>query len=146
MAAIERTGPAFRHPGRCHCGAVRFGFETQSALDAFTPRACDCDFCTRHGAAWVSDAEGKLAITGAGAVRRYRQGSNQAEFLFCGQCGVLVAVICTVEDGASRGAVNRNSFDERHLFGEEAIASPQQLAPDAKRSRWSQLWTPTTLA
>jgi hypothetical protein len=131
--------------GGCHCGGVQFAFETQRPLSDFTPRACDCDFCTRHRAAWISDAAGWLRITASDALRRYRQGSGQAEFLLCGDCGVLVAVICTGDDGTLRGAINRNSFDERERFAPEVTASPQQLAPDAKLARWSQLWTPAFL-
>lgn len=133
------------HTGGCHCGAVRFAFATRLALAEFTPRACDCDFCARHRAAWVSDAAGALRIGPAAAMRRYRQGSGQAEFLFCGECGVLVGVVCTGDDGVLRGAVNRNGFDERDSLGVEAVASPQQLAPEAKLARWSQLWAPVVL-
>lgn len=140
------TDPTSRlHHGGCHCGAVQFDFSTQRPLPGFTPRACDCDFCTRHRAAWVSDASGMLRITGSAELRRYRQGAGQAEFLICGHCGVLVAAICTGDDGTLRGALNRNSFDERELFATEVAASPQQLAPDAKLARWSQLWTPARL-
>lgn len=137
----------FEHAGGCHCGGLRWTLQTERALADFTPRACDCDFCTRHRAAWVSDAEGHLHLRDtARRMRRYHQGSGQAEFLICGNCGVLAGVVCTGEDGVLRGAVNRNSFDERHLLGAEVVASPQQLAPDAKLSRWSQLWTPTVLS
>jgi hypothetical protein len=146
-ATEERNVTAFRHDGGCHCGAVRWTLETGLALAQFAPRACDCDFCTRHRAAWVSDAAGSLQLREVdGPARRYRQGSGQAEFLFCGRCGVLVAVTCRDGSGALRGAVNRNGFDERQLLGDEVVASPQRLGPEAKLARWSQLWTPTRLA
>lgn len=143
--AVVTDPTASAHHGGCHCGVVQFVFRTQRVLSDFTPRACDCDFCTRHRAAWVSDAAGMLRITASERLRRYRQGSAQAEFLVCGNCGVLVAVVCAGDDGALRGAVNRNSFDERELLGAEVAASPQQLTPEAKLARWSQLWTPTLL-
>jgi hypothetical protein len=143
VAVTDPTAPA--HHGGCHCGAVQFAFRTQRPLSGFTPRACDCDFCTRHRAGWVSDAAGMLRITASDGLRRYRQESGQAEFLVCGNCGVLVAVVCAGDDGVLRGAVNRNGFDERNLFGAEVAASPQQLAPEAKLARWSQLWTPTSM-
>lgn len=137
----------FHHCGGCHCGAVRWTFETRHPLPQFAPRACDCDFCTRHRAAWVSDAEGALQLRDAdGQMRRYRQGSGQAEFVFCGRCGVLAGVICVDAQGVLRGAINRNGFDERQLLGDEVVASPQRLDADAKLARWSQLWTPTRLA
>ena len=135
------------HGGGCHCGAVRWTFESRLPLSQFAPRACDCDFCTRHHAAWVSDAGGSLQLRDAeGKMRRYRQGSGQAEFLFCGHCGVLVGVVCIDAGGALRGAVNRNGFDERQHLGDDVAASPQRLAPAAKLARWSQLWTPTRIS
>ena len=137
----------FPHAGGCHCGAVRWNFETAQTLAAFTPRACDCDYCMRHGAAWVSDPAGRLRIRAAdGKLQRYRQGSGQAEFLSCRDCGVLVAVVAHSSDGRLLGAANRNAFDDRASFSEQALVSPQQLAPDAKLARWTQLWTPVELA
>jgi hypothetical protein len=81
-----------------------------------------------------------------GKLQRYRQGSGQAEFLVCRNCGTLVAVIARTGDGHLLGAANRNAFDARASFGEQAVVSPQQLAPDAKLARWTQLWTPVELA
>ena len=136
----------FPHAGGCHCGAVRWHFDTGQALAAFTPRACDCDYCTRHGAAWVSDPAGRLRIRAAtGKLQRYRQGSGQAEFLSCRDCGVLVAVIAQGDDGRLFGAVNRNAFDQRDAFVTETVVSPQRLAAETKLERWSGLWTPTEL-
>lgn len=113
---------------------------------AIAPRACDCDFCQRHGAAWVSDPRGALQIrAGDAALLRYRQGSGQAEFLLCGHCGVLVAVVARDADGRLIGAANRNAFDTRDMFASSVPASPQQLAAAAKLDRWTQLWTPATV-
>ena len=134
------------HPGGCHCGALRFQFSTAQRLPAFAPRACDCDYCTRHRAAWVSDAAGALRIDADRTqLRRYRQGSGQAEFLLCAQCGVLVAVVARTDGGVLLGAANRNAFDGRAAFAGETSVSPQQLGPGAKLARWSQLWTPVEL-
>ena len=141
---MSKHSARHQHTGGCHCGRLRWTLDTSMALGEFAPRACDCGFCTRHRAAWVSDPNGALHLHHAGEhARRYHQGSAQADFLFCGSCGVLVAVTCICDGGVLRGAVNRNSFDERHLLGAEVVASPQQLAPEDKLARWSQLWTPT---
>ena len=131
------------HAGGCHCGNLRWHFESAQPLSASAPRACDCEFCTRHRAAWVSDPQGRLRIRAGTEPGRYRQGSGQAEFLFCRGCGVLVAVVARSADGRLLGAVNRNAFDARDQFAPEVIASPQRLAADAKLARWTQLWTPT---
>ena len=135
------------HPGGCHCGAVRSTFATARELSDFAPRACDCDFCMRHGPAWVSDAAGLLRIAADEAqLCRYRQGSGQAEFLFCADCGVLVAVEARTGDGRWLGAANRNAFDGREACAAETTVSPRRLGPEAKLSRWTQLWTPVEFA
>ena len=135
------------HEGGCHCGNLRWQFETGQPLAAFSPRACDCDFCTRQCAAWISDPLGVLHIHSRDAAgpRRYRQGSGQAEFLSCAACGVLVAVIARATDDRLLGAANRNAFDHRDKLGVSVVASPQQLAAGAKLARWSALWMPVEM-
>ena len=145
MAATEAPRTAV-HEGGCHCGRVRWSMAVTWSIADVAPRACDCDFCTRHGAAWVSDPQGTLQVrTRGAALMRYRQGSGQAQFLLCAQCGVLVAVIARDEAGHLIGAANRNAFDAREAFAPAVTASPQQLAPGAKLSRWTQLWTPVAV-
>ena len=135
------------HHGGCFRGALRWEFASRVPVQSLSPRACDCDFCTRHRAAWVSDPQGHMHIRGNGAMlQRFRQGSDQAEFLLCRNCGVLVAVVARANDGRMIGAANRNAFDAHDQFVDETIVSPRLLAADAKRERWSQLWTPTDLS
>lgn len=129
--------------GSCHCGRVQVEFTTSAELASTTPRACDCSFCQKHGAAYVSDPSGHLRITVAepDALLSYRQGSKVARFRLCSHCGVLVAV--TFEhQGNTYGAVNASCLDERSLFGASVPASPQQLSSEAKISRWLQVWVP----
>lgn len=135
------------HHGGCHCGNLRWRFATTRTVGEFAPRACDCEFCSRHRAAWVSDSQGMLGIDvrHAAALQRYRQGSAQADFLLCHACGVLVAVVARSEDGRLLGAVNRNAFDQRDGFAEATVVSPRLLPAEAKLERWSHLWTPATL-
>ena len=142
----QRLVSLANHAGGCHCGALRWDFETGQDLSRMVPRACDCDFCRRHRAAWLADPDGRLRIRAGDAVQRYRQGSGQAEFLLCRDCGVLVAVVARTDDGRLLGAVNRNAFDPPARFGEETVVSPRLLAADAKLARWTQVWMPVTLA
>lgn len=128
-------------PGSCHCGAVEVEFATAKDLAGFHPRACDCTFCRRHGATWLSDAEGRLRISeqATGMLRDYRQGSETAQFLLCARCGVCVAVI--FEEGArSFAAVNANCLGSGSDFGVAVPASPQMLSADEKIARWKSLW------
>lgn len=129
--------------GSCHCGCVKVEFSTCQVPATINPRACDCSFCQKHGAAYVSDPAGKLRLTIANshAVRTYHQGSGAAEFQLCGGCGVLVAV--TFEhDGHTYGAVNATCLDMDVVLGAAVSASPQLLSPEAKVARWVQAWVP----
>ena len=136
--------PAPLHGG-CHCGKLTVALATGRSSGTLHPRACDCTFCTKHGAAWVSDAGGRMAIVARdpATLAQYRQGGAGARFLLCRDCGVLVAVVHEGDDGL-RGAVNARCLDDARLPDAVAV-SPQRLSPDEKRARWTTLWSPATL-
>jgi hypothetical protein len=121
--------------GGCHCGNVRVSLELPRPTAEYSPRACDCDFCRKHAAAYISDAKGALsiAITDERELARYRQGSETAEFLVCRRCGVLVAV---THDG--HATVNARVVDA--AFAAEQAVSPKQLSAEDKVKRWQQVW------
>jgi len=129
--------------GSCHCGRLSLEFTTRMPAADFHPRACDCSFCCKHGAAYVSDPEGWLSIreNEAGSRREYRQGAEIARFQVCGHCGVLIAVVFEHE-GRRYGAVNARCLDGHSGFGESVLASPQRLNAEEKIARWRQAWVP----
>jgi hypothetical protein len=129
--------------GSCHCGELSLSFTTAKSASDFQPRACDCSFCVKHGAAYISDPNGSLSIVHrhAGAIREYRQGSDTARFLSCKDCGVFLAVVFDHASG-TYGAVNTRCLDGAVGFGETLCASPQQLSREEKISRWLALWVP----
>lgn len=107
---------------------------------AYHPRACDCDFCRKHGAAWVSDPQGSLLIR-LRAERdaiRYTQGAGIAEMLVCRSCGVLVAALWREQQ--LYGVVNASVLDARAEFAAAQAVAPKELSPDEKRKRWQSLW------
>jgi hypothetical protein len=127
--------------GGCYCGNIGFEMGLTQAPDAYNPRACDCDFCRKHGAAYVSDARGSLLIRikDEGASGKYRQGSGQAEFLLCRNCGVLVSVLFRNE-GRLYGTVNAQAVDALTSFGTQKPVSPKMLSGDEKAVRWQDVW------
>jgi hypothetical protein len=127
--------------GGCHCGNIRVDLEFTRAPGTYIPRACDCSFCRKHSAAYVSDARGSvlIRIKDPGNSGKYRQGSGQAEFLVCRNCGVLVGVLHRTESGLY-AAVNVNATDVRTDFGTEQPASPQNLSANEKTQRWQEIW------
>lgn len=129
--------------GACHCGKVRFEFRTAMSPAEFTPRACDCSFCLKHGASYLSDPDGSVSIQAKGSdtIGEYRQGSGSARFLVCRSCGVLVAVVFD-GDAGRYGAVNSRCIEDGVVFGVPQVVSPQKLSGEEKRRRWAKLWTP----
>jgi len=125
---------------------VEAAFETQRDPATLQPRACDCSFCRKHGAAWLSDNEGELLVSAnSGAtLREYHQGSGNARFLLCGDCGVLVAVVFGDEGGLA-GAINATCLDDPPHLGATTQVSPQQLTAEEKIARWRALWTPARI-
>jgi hypothetical protein len=133
------------HPlqGGCHCGNLRFAAQLTRPSGSYRPRACDCDFCDKHAAAYVSDPHGSLTITvrDATGLGRYRQGNGLAEMLLCRQCGVLLGALYA-SDGGWYGAVNARASDAGSGFGQIEIVSPRKLGEADKTRRWRELWFP----
>jgi hypothetical protein len=132
--------------GGCYCGNVFVKIRLTRAPASYNPRACDCEFCRKHGAAYISDSLGSLQIEigAAGDRGSYRQGSEAADCLFCRRCGVLVGVICEI-DGRSYGAVNVRSLSSAATFGPELTVSPKQLSATDKLQRWQGVWFPDVI-
>jgi hypothetical protein len=127
--------------GGCHCGNILVDLELASAPSAYSPRACDCDFCRKHGAAYVSDAQGSLRIRieDERECAKYRQGSGIADCLVCRNCGVLVGACCW-SDGRLYAAVNAKVLDDRAIFAPEQRVSPKKLSESEKVARWKDIW------
>ncbi|MBD5804112.1 hypothetical protein AZOA_35550 [Azoarcus sp. Aa7] len=133
--------PAHSLRGGCHCGAIRVELELTRAPADYTPRACDCSFCRKHGAAYLSDPAGRLhiAVRDQAALGRYRQGNALAEFLFCKTCGVLVGV-AYAEGGCLYATVNSRVIEGDPGFPNATAVSPQTLGADEKVARWKAVW------
>jgi hypothetical protein len=127
--------------GGCHCGGILVEFELSQPPVTYSPRACDCDFCRKHGAAYVSDPAGSLhiRIEADGTGRTYRQGSGMAELLLCGNCGVLIGALYR-NDGRVYATINAKIVEGPTAFGAEQPVSPKKLAATEKVTRWQDLW------
>ncbi|MDR0184531.1 GFA family protein [Lysobacter arvi] len=125
--------------GGCHCGRIALDVVLSKPASEYTPRACDCSFCRKHGAAWLSDAGGSLRVRLRGEPVVYRQGSAQADFIACAHCAVLV-LVRHEHEGRVHAAVNVRALAGAAPFADEQPASPQKLAPQEKRERWTTLW------
>jgi hypothetical protein len=113
-------------------------------LASYNPRACDCDFCRKHVAAYVSDPSGSLQIQIRNEleVNRLRQRSHTAEMLLFRTCGVLVAALYR-ESNRLFGALNVKALDSS--CGPEQGVSPKLLSPEQKVRRWRDIWFPDVI-
>ena len=132
--------------GGCHCGTIHLDIALARAPDAYNPRTCDCDYCRKHAASYISDPHGSLVIRikNEREVGRYRQGGELAEFLLCRNCGVLVGVLYRSDDGLY-ATVNANVTDALENFGTKLSVSPKKLSGSEKTQRWQELWFPNVI-
>jgi hypothetical protein len=128
--------------GGCHCGRLRIAFDTAQMPETLRPRVCDCGFCRKHGAAWLSDPAGRLRVDAEDieALSVYRQGSETARFLLCARCGVLIATVLDANDERF-AALNASCLDGEFELGASVPISPQRLSAAEKIERWRSLWT-----
>ena len=135
------------HEGRCHCGNLTVTFETAQEAARLPLRECGCTFCRRHGAIWVTDPGGALAVRVAdpALLSRYRFGLGTSEFLVCRRCGVHVGASCVV-DGATYGALNCNVLDDRAAFTHpvQPVDYDEETA-DTRLARRRRAWTPASI-
>jgi hypothetical protein len=131
----------FQIKGSCYCHNVTFTAELSQPPESYHPRACDCDFCRKQGAAYLSDPQGSLIlhVDETPWLRKYRQGEKVAEFLICIHCGVLVAVVHATPEGTF-GAINVRAVDGQVVFGEPVTVSPKKLNATEKMKRWQEVW------
>jgi len=127
--------------GGCHCGNIRVQMQLTREPTAWAPRACDCDFCRRHGAAWISDPRGSLLIRIGDESRAgtYRQGSGTAEMLVCRTCGVLVGALYR-HAPQEYAVVNVRVVDPGSQFAVERPISPKVLPVTERVRRWQEIW------
>jgi hypothetical protein len=128
--------------GGCHCGNIAVELELPRSPATYHPRACDCEFCRKHGAAYVSDPQGalRIRIRDERHAGRYTQGSGLAELLLCRNCGVLAAALYAGH-GRLYATVNARILDAAGTqFAAEQPVSPQTLSAGEKIQRWQDIW------
>ena len=132
-----------RYEGGCHCGNLSIEMQMRRAPGEVAPLACDCDFCTRHAGAYVSDPKGTLeiAVRDEAQLSRYRHGAKVADFLVCRNCGALVAV-CYGEGASLFATVNARAVAGSERFAPLATVSPKKLEVGPRIEIWKKAWFP----
>lgn len=136
---LNERAAMFKHVGECDCGETKLTVSLPKSLEKYTPRKCDCDFCTDRNLSFLSHPDGNLEIESKHPLKIQQQGSNQASFLTCSSCGTTVAVVCQYS-GKLKGTINAMLLDEFHKLQEPVVVSPKLLEPKEKLSRWEDVW------
>jgi hypothetical protein len=97
--------------GSCHCGDISYRLNWPEKPARVPARRCSCTFCTRIDGAWTSHPGAELRIGRArdGAFSRYRFGTNTADFIFCGRCGITLFALCEIE-GRTKAVLNTHTL------------------------------------
>ena len=133
-----------RIPGKCHCGNISYEFDIPGEAKDLGVRACSCSFCVKHGGAWTSHREGKLAalLRDATKVSNYRFGTRTAEFYVCSSCGAVPFVTSDI-DSHLYAVVNVNTFDGIDPSSlARAAADFEGETSEARLARRSERWIP----
>ena len=131
------------HEGRCHCGAIGYSLRTTKPPAEWTLRACQCSFCSSHGARTTSDpaAAVTLNLTDPSRLIRYRFASQTLDFLLCSACGCYIGAMHT----SPRGRFATLNVNVMRPLPQVQAALP--FVPDdtplaAKQAGREQRWTP----
>jgi hypothetical protein len=132
--------------GQCHCGAIRGTLHATRPAAELQVRACQCGFCTRHGAMTVSDPAGRATLEiERAALTTYRFATRTGTSLLCSRCGMYAGVM--IEDGGKVWSV----LNVRGLAVPEfAGRAPEPViydaeTPEARIARRKSKWTPTEI-
>ena len=132
--------------GTCHCGAIRGTLHATKPAAELQLRACQCSFCTRHGAMTVSDPAGRATVEiERAALTKYQFGTRTGTSLVCNRCGMYAGVI--LEDGGKVwSALNVRGLA---IPGFEGRAAEPVVydgeTPQARIARRKAKWTPTEI-
>lgn len=77
-----------KYHGSCHCGDIKFEFETETISKGLR---CNCSVCTRKGAlmsAFVLSEDELKVDAKPGSLSTYTFGTGAAKHQFCNHCGI----------------------------------------------------------
>lgn len=141
------------YQGQCQCGHTLYSIELPLALTEYDLRECDCTYCSSNGIKYLSDPAAKIIVDETFSFVIERQGSGQADFYRCAECGDLVFCAYAFSKNSNhhstissdtvelKGAVNGRLIKTASNEPSSIVVSPSRLSPTEKLSRWEQLWS-----
>jgi hypothetical protein len=134
----------FTYEGACHCGAIRASLRSMQPAHEIQVRACQCGFCTRHGAMTVSDAGGSAVFhIENGRLVKYQFATRSGTVLLCATCGTYAGVIVEADERIwSVANVRGLAIPEFQGARAEPVVYDGETV-ERRIARRKQMWTPT---
>ncbi len=129
--------------GGCYCGTVRWRLVAPDGPASLPVRVCQCSFCLKHGAQYTSDPHAtlELHVSTYKLVQRYRFGHGTADFIFCRECGTLIAALMDGPGCTERAVLNINTADKPETFSTPPRATDFDTERREERlARRSESW------
>lgn len=132
------------YAGGCHCGNIRYRLECSDPSSEWSLRVCQCAFCKKLGAAYVSGSALEITVLYASLIDRYQFATKTAEFIRCGKCGIMPVVTDTT--GAQLlGIVNVRTLDEVDFAASQFEPMDYDGESETERAaRRADRWTTNT--
>ena len=136
----------YAYTGTCHCGAIRGKLSSSKVAADIPIRACQCGFCTRHGAMTVSDPEGRATFEiERAALNPYQFETRTGTSLLCARCGMYAGVILE-DEGSTWSAINVRGLAVPEFAGRTAEPTVYDgETSDQRIARRKIKWTPTEI-
>ena len=133
------------HRGGCHCGNLRWTLRSALSLIDLPVRTCGCDFCRKHGLLTTSDPRGELdfMLRDRQVVLCYRFGTETADFLMCGRCGVYVGAQMK-QAGRYYAITNLRTLENGGEVGPMQPMDYSGESVEERRMRRVSHWTPVS--
>lgn len=127
--------------GSCHCGNIHLDLHTDGEDLGFASRTCQCSFCRRHGASWISDPKGevRLRFKSPDDVSFYQFGHKTTDFIACKTCGVLMTSVCEI-DGRKYAVVNATALIDKDFATAPVQTNFDEETPEGRLERRRRNW------
>jgi hypothetical protein len=98
-----------KHEGGCHCGAVRYHVDIDTAQGGLT---CNCSICGRSGTILAFVPVAKFSLDkGSDNLESYKFNKKHIDHAFCKTCGIKSFARGKAPDGSEMIAVNLRCLD-----------------------------------
>ena len=86
------------YEGGCSCKNIVISLFLDSELSQYTPRACQCSYCKKKNAAYISFPDWKLEVKIKNSVHinKFRFSTRTADFVSCKICDELIYVVSKI--------------------------------------------------